>query len=286
GNDIVRVELATGNTDFVAHVAGPSGPLDVDAAGDLYYATLDPNFAPADGTDLLRWDRSDLLSGNLLSELDATVVLADLDGASTLRVSPKVGNIFLVEANFAAASHKLLEIDPLNGTIFDEVAEVFTWPGNLEFFSVAGAGTFHEYQPSGVVAFMSDTDFGNSTQDRVSIHSKRPSAALSGPTVGPAAKTLTFENAEPNSAVLLFWGSISDHQTTELQFDLGLGAPFHSSFAMNRIRRQPLLTPTDANGTAIFQYFDPGNLHGTLAFQAVVMSPTAALLGSTESVTN
>ena len=286
GNDIVRVEMASGNSSFVAHVPGPSGPLDVDAAGDLYYATIDPNFAAFDGTDLLRWDRADLLSGNLLGVADATLVTDLLDGASSLRVGPVGGQIFLTETNISTGVNRLIEIDATSGNVLDLITEIFVWPGNIELFAGSGPGTFHEFQPSNVELVVSTTDFGNAAQDRARIVPQRPSATLSGPSSGPGAMTLTFENCEPNAAILLYWGAIGDYQANELQFNLGFGAPFHSAFAMNKIRRLPILTPTDANGTATFPYYDPGSLHGTLAFQAVVMAPSTALLGSTAAVTN
>ena len=46
------------------------------------------------------------------------------------------------------------------------------------------------------------------------------------------------------------------------------------------------MTPTDASGTATFQYFDPGNLGGTYTFQAMVLESNAKVVGSTEHALN
>ena len=286
GNDILRVHVTTGVASHVAHVAGSSGPLAVEASGDLLYGTSSDAWPPPFGSsDLLRFARVDVLGGAVLSEADAAVLTPGLNGASSLALDPVFGHVFLCENNFQASANRILQIHPGSGEVIDVVAEAPTWITNLEVFTGPGDGHFRAYQPANARLVVSDTDFGLGTSDRVTLEPARPVASLAGPPVGPAAMTLTITGAEPNAAVLVYFGLQTNMLRTTYDFPV-FDFRWHTALPLGDFRRLPLMTPTDANGTATFQYFDPGTMHGLYAFQAMVLEPNAKVVGSCQHVLN
>jgi len=286
GNDLVRLNAWTGASSQVAHVGGASGPLAVDAAGDLIYATQSDAWPPPFGTTrILRFDRQDILSGNTLAESDAAVLTDTLNGATSLAIEPVFGHIFLCENNGQAPNNRLLQIDPDSGEVIDVVAEAPTWISNLELAYGAGSGHFRAHQPANARLLLNDTDFGLQTSDRVTISPRRPTSTITGPVGGAGAFTLTVEGAEPNAAVLVYFGLQSETRATT--YDLpNFDFRWHTALALGDFRRLPLMTPTDASGTATFQYFDPGTLGGLYTFQAMILEPSAKVIGSAEHVLN
>ena len=98
GNDIVRLDLVTGIATEVAHVAGPSGPLAFAPNGDLFYGTQSGAWPPPpDSQSVIRWDAAELAAGILLTELDADVVIDQLDGSSGLAYDPVQDALFVVD---------------------------------------------------------------------------------------------------------------------------------------------------------------------------------------------
>ncbi len=74
---IVELDVATGATDVIADVPGPSGPVAFDADGNLYYGTNDPSFpAPPHQQTVLRFAADAVLSAlgpGSLTDTQATV---------------------------------------------------------------------------------------------------------------------------------------------------------------------------------------------------------------------
>jgi len=288
-NDLFRLELASGAFRQVALVDGPSGPIALDAVGDLYYATQDIDF-PADpgSTDVLRWTRAQIDGGALLDESDALLFAAGLDGGSALEVAPRSRHLLLAE-NAGSGASRVVDLGAIGaiGAQRDVVLSGTRFLSNLELFDVAaGAATFQAFQPAGVTLKVLATDFSTFASEIAGVAPARPTTTLAGPTSGPAAKTLTVEDAHPSASVVLLFGAARDFHAGELVLDLGLGFPFHSAFAVSRLRRMPFLLPTDASGTAEFRYFDPGHLHGQLGFQFAVLDAAGRVRGTSTAVLN
>ena len=66
----------------------------------------------------------------------------------------------------------------------------------------------------------------------------------------------------------------------------GVDLPFHSALPQPFIRRLNVPVATDANGTAVFNYFDPGSLHGTQVLQALIQDEVGLTLGTSTFVLN
>src|SRR5262245_7150786 len=75
GNEIWRVDLATGQTSLVARLPGASGPLAFDSAHDLYYGTASAQFPPPPKPSAVyRWSAAQLAGGLVLGLDDAQFV--------------------------------------------------------------------------------------------------------------------------------------------------------------------------------------------------------------------
>jgi len=281
GNDITRLDVGAWLPVTTATVSGFSGPVAIDAAGDLYYGTTG-------SAEVLRWTKAQLDSGILLGETDATVFASGFSGILAMDFDPLSGHLFLTDNNFnPSIDDKVVELDG-QGAVADIVVEgeFGVTLGGLDLVAGGGRATFHAYQPTNVALHYDNTDFNSFTTGRLTIEPKRATMTIAGPPSGPGAMTLTITDAKPNSAVLILWGSQFDYVPVELQFDIGWGAPFHSALPLGSIRRGQFNTPTDSQGTAVFQYWDAGLLHGTLVFQALVLEPTTAPIGSSTAVLN
>lgn len=279
GNDLVRMNTTTGATTFLAAVAGNSGPVAVADNGDLFYGTADSS-VPSN-TSIISWSQAQLNGGALLSESDATVLVSGLENATSMAIDPIFGNILLAESIFGGTS-RILEFDASNGNLVDVVIESATYLGSIELIQGSGPGHFHAYQPDGVFMHYNGNDFFG-TEYINTIESKRPTATHTQ--IGPVA-TFTIEGAEPNGAMLVMFANVNlfnpSYYTTQLSFNF----LFHSSVQPFQQRRTPLYIPVDSNGTGVFNYFDPGNLQGTLVFQALVTNASAGFIGSSEAVMN
>ena len=277
GNDLVRVDTDTGATTTLATVSGASGPVAIAANGDLYYATSSDSFpAPPGSTSILRWTSAQLAGGTLLSELDATVIAAGLDGAASLGIDPAYGNLFLAESIFGATS-SIYEFDKQSGALVDTVVESANYLTTIEFGDHGGNGHVHAYQPA------TGTYLRYNNGDVVTVEPVRPQSSISY-----AGNQVTFQvtGAKPNSAVLVTWGPSATYSPIETSYQLSFTFAFHTGIPLGQLRRTPWYTPTDANGVASFTYFDFQNLGGTLVFQGLCTDESGTFIGSSEAAFN
>jgi hypothetical protein len=241
--------------------------------------------SPPGSANILRWDRALLLSGQVHDESDASVFSAAYDGASSLAFDPVSRHLYLSEMDYCSSVGRVREIDE-NGARRAIVLDSVNAISNLEFFAGPAEATFQPYQPANVRLKYNSTDFVAFTTEVVTVKPRRPGAAISGPSSGPGAVTLTITNAEPNAGVYVLFGSRSQYVEDEIVYDLGCGFPVYFALPVNKIRRVPLAIPTDALGTATFTYYDPGSLHGVLVFQALAIDAQGAPLGTSKAALN
>jgi len=281
GNDVHRVDTNTGATTLLANVTGPSGPVAMADNGDLYYGLVD--LVTPDNDSVVLWTEAQLNGGALLSQADATTVFGGLAGISSMDVDPVFGNLFLAESVFGGTS-RILEVDPA-GTLVDVVVESTLWLSNIELMQDSGDGHFHRYQPSdGVYLHHSAGDF-STIDDVATVRAQQPTTSFAQ--VGPAA-TVSISGGEPGGAALVLFTQNAFYDPSLITSMLGgTDFQFHAAAPLNRLRRSgPLLLPLDANGAADFHFFDPGNLAGTLAFQALITDSAGRPIGGSTAVQN
>jgi len=274
GNDLARVNTDTGATTIIASVTGPSGPVAFDRNGDLFYGLVDITIPS--NSQIIVWEASELSGTPLLDEGDAAVFHGGLEAATSLAIDPVFGNVLLAESVFGGTS-RILEIDGATGALADVVVESLSYLSNVELLQGGTAGHFHAYQPADGV-FM---HYNNG--DIVTVRSQQPTATHSQ--LGSVA-TFSVQGAKPNSAMMVVFGPQNlvnpDYHSYQLQFDF----EFHCAVPIQNLRRTPLLIPTDANGDGTFQYFDPGNLAGNWAFQAIITDESGQFIGGSEYALN
>jgi len=288
GNSVLRLDLATGQWTQVVHVAGPSGPIAVDQAGDLYYVTQydGPNWPPplAD-EDLLLWTDAQLDSGSVLSAADASYVAAGLDGCSSLAHDPASGDLYLAHVNFQGFANEVLRLTT-SGALLGSLGESFAYVSNLELVQGDGEQIMAPYQPAGMQLRLSNVDFGGSIRDRVTLEPQRPTSTFSGPSGGQAGPaTVTVLDAPPNGAVSIMVAAASEVRG-EVVVEAGWGAPVFFMVAPNELWRRALPQPTDANGAATFQYDQPAGVTGEWVFQALLYDEHGTPVGTSSLVVN
>jgi hypothetical protein len=281
GNDVLRVDTNSGATTLLANVLGDSGPLALATNGDLYYASS--FFGVPASTQIMSWTKAQLNGGRLLTEADATLFNSGWEGASSIVIDPVFGNVFITESIFGGTS-RVLEFDVATGNLVDVIVESSSFLGNLELMQDTGIGHFHGYQPQdGVFMHYEANDF-SSIDDIVTVRAQRPTASLTQ--IGPVA-TFQVTNAKPNSALLVLFAKTNFYDPNYITYHLnGMDFQFHAVAQVFKLRRTPLLIPTDATGTGTFSYFDGGTLAGTLVFQALITDETTKFIGSSTGALN
>lgn len=279
--EIHRVDLATGATAKIVDLAGPSGPLDVDAAGNLYYCTQSLVFPPPPGSSaVLRWTSAQTHSGTVLTEADATTFVASLDGGSSLRIERNFGHLFLTETPHGLPT-RLREFTE-TGAAYDVVVESANTLAGIEFHYGAGAASFQAFQPQNVTLVYRSTDYNVTFTSTIqTVVPKRPTLTLSGPGLtGPGVVTFTVANAHPNASVFVISGPIGTYSPSETAYDAG-DYLLHTGIPFAQIRRAGVQFATDSSGAGTYQFTNPGTLQGTRVLQVLVRDENAAFVGST-----
>ena len=186
-NDLVAVDLATGQTDLIARIPGASGPLA--AGGGAYYATASNSFpAPPGSTDVLFFSPQKLASAlgpTHLTAADATVVAAGLDSAGSLAVD---GDADLFVTDFINGAVVEISRGPGGG---GRRSTLVTYPvGGATPTGVqlvaspvpSGPGLFEPFQPDGSETLVvHETDFVLGTSSARSLTAARAGTASSQP---------------------------------------------------------------------------------------------------------
>lgn len=281
-NEIVRVHLVSGSVSSVAHVPGPSGPIALDAGGNLYYATQDTGFPAAPGsTDVITWTPSQVQAGGL-SQLDASAYATGFDGASSMGFDPVSGRLYLAETNFGLSEYRIVQVenDKAGSPV---VVDGGDWISNLELVSGPGAASFEAYQPAdGTNLKYNTTDFA--TYDHtVTVRPRRPTLSITGPgTVGVGEVTLAADDAPPGGTLYLIYGR-QIHTTPFETTHTFPGFLLHTRLTLGKIRRVPFLIPVDGAGHGELTIWNPGILQGLNAYQYLVGDAFGSLHGSTST---
>ncbi len=287
-NDLFRVDSTTGDVDHVAQVPGFSGPVDLDATGNLFLGIAQfPN-------RIVRYSPAQLAGGSLLSEADGVLVTTGWNGISYLLIDQETDNLFVVESDFVNFTDPPVVYRALSGKAFSEA--VFVAPDSLFSFGKLELETdashpaiFRAFQPElGGRLTVPVTDFGAFASERVSIQPRRPTAQVSGPGTGPGNSgpiEYTVEGAFPGGAILLGFGLASTLDPVESAYIIhpdvppifwGLNAGQHK-FVQLRLA-------VDAGGKATFTVFNPGFYGAFIAFQSGLTDSNLEIVGSAPSV--
>jgi hypothetical protein len=277
-----------GNHRELIRLSGPSGPLAIDAAGDLYHATQSDRFpTPPGSVRVLRFGaaswRDALRTGQRLTAADATVVVGGLDGAYGLAVDDR-GNLYVSSPNDGVV-HRVLtresRLDP------DPLVAPRSGHGSLQLaFVEHGPATFDPFQPRDAGAlFVLTADWAS----RVEVHELRPARprlrAPGGPVAGPGTIRLELSGLPARQPAWLLLNNLPLVPERPVVTLSGVPAWFGLDLTVPPIAGS---TATGAGGDATFDLPYPGGLRWQLALQgAGVTGPAAGLvlLVSTDPIT-
>ncbi|HED64241.1 MAG TPA: hypothetical protein ENJ09_01675 [Planctomycetes bacterium] len=279
GNQVYRVDLTTGTTTQLVAVAGASGPIALDDAGNLFYGTSSSAFpAPPGSTDVLLFDQAALTGSPVLTEADATVVLSGLDGAASMAFDSVEDSLYLAINNFGTGVNRIQRV--FGGPI-EVVLEGVSGRSisNLEFDGGDGVAAYLGYQPAtGGVLRYNTTDFA-ATSERNQVVAARPIASVSGPgTTGPGSFDVALTQGAPNGFAILYFDLNSNLPPTETVISLGF--PLFLGLSLPGLSRVPGTFPVDGNGNAVRTFTNPGGLEGLYTMQFLVFDMGAQLVGS------
>jgi hypothetical protein len=282
GNEIRRLDLATGTTTLVATLTGPSGPLALAANGDLYYGSI-PNAFPPPPTSILSWTHAQITSGFVQDETTATTFVAGVIVPSSMRFDPVYGHLVVAEPVFGGTSG-IFEYDR-QGALVANVVQSAEYLSGVELVRTAGDGSFQAFQPDGVKLVYRGTDYTAGTSEARTLRSKRPTGSTSGPGLsGPGSVTFSVRKACPNASMLVMAGHSNQYNPNESTYDMG-NYLLHTGLNLQHVRRLTIV-PTDSNGTGTFSFNNPGGLQGTLVLQALVRDPNGVFVGSSTAAFN
>lgn len=281
-NDLVEVDLGSGATAVKVTVPGFSGPVALEANGDLLLGISDsPN-------RVVRFTAAQLAGGGPLAEGDGELVTTGWSGISYLLSEPESGAVLVVENDFVTFTQPTIlaraGADPASSSALYTAGPGISLGKPQLFVDTGDPQRFVAFQPqTGGRAVFSTTDFFSSN-DRVEVRPKRATASVSGPGVGQFTQglvTYTVHDALPGGIVALYFGLSATFDPMETAYTVspwpdplfwGLDASTHAFIAF------PFLV--DANGEASFTYYDPGIIGGDVAMQAALGDEDFNLIGT------
>lgn len=289
GNDLLEIDLASGQLTPRAHVSGPSGPVTTDSAGNLYYGTqFDGWPVPPDTQNLIRFDVADLNSSGTLTELDATVLIDQLDGTSGIVIDAiGAGAMFVVVTDPSGATENILRRYDLSGNLRDEVLAGTAWINGLELVASADSSILAPYQPRGAQLRMCSTDYNFGVSERLTLESKRCGISFSGPTsatAGPAVVTVRDVPLGGSASIMLTRTTFL--MSPEFEMDLAWGVPVFLMTEPVLILRRTAALDADSFGEVQLAYQQPDYMFSAAAFQAVIKDATGSPVGTSEIVVN
>jgi hypothetical protein len=279
-NSIYRMNLVTGATTQLVLVDGYSGPVSISSAGDVYLGVL-PNGLPGGGSSLLRWTAAQIANGPFpLTEADATVFTAGLDGVAEMEFDPAFGH--LIASATVAGVQSVLEIDR-GGAIVGSATTSTDVVGKVEVFDAPGNGACAAFQPAGRVVKYRTTDYVASTSKVTTISPRRP--VLTAVQNGNGTMTCTLTGGQPNSPCMVISGNMSVYSPVESSHDLS-SYLFWTGIPFDQIRRAGLNFVTDSSGTGSFTFNNPVSIQGTRVLQVLVRDAHGVFRGSSTPAFN
>jgi hypothetical protein len=275
GNEIHRLDTVSGVTTLVATVAGSSGPVALSPTGDLYYGTVSDAFPPPTGaSSILRWSAAQLTGNPVVDELDAVVIGAGFEAASSLLLDPTDERLYLAENDYGSGLNRIREVNgPAASAPLLLEGTPGNWITNLEFFPGDGVALFRPYQPDrGGRLLYNSTEFVTSWE-RNELLPRRPHLTLSGPgTTGIGDIDLALHAAVPGGLAWLYYGPSTLFDPAELA--IWLPAQGFSAFVgldLATIGSAAAPFSLDGDGEGVKTIWHDGTLFGAIALQVLVL---------------
>jgi hypothetical protein len=284
GNEIWSLDATSGATQLEVQVDGPSGPLAIDASGNLYYATQSGVFPALPGsTNVLFFLAWQLAGASVLTNADAFTVGAGFDAGNDLLYDAVASRLYLAENNFGTGSNRVYRVGPtaaLSELVVDGAP--FRYISNLELFQHAGPSIFAPYQPAdGGRMLYNTTDFF-SAWERNEVRPQRPDLALSGAGAsGAGLLDIAVQAGTRNGFALFAAAPTSAVAGSESTLPLPSATPLLSPFDLGQTVLLPGVSRLDAQGAVTISVPHQGDLLGLLSLQALLFDSNATPAATT-----
>jgi|GEM_PF-5386274 len=290
-NEVMFLDLLTGQTQLLAQFPGASGSLAIDAAGDVYYATAPATFpAPAGTVDVLRLSRATvdaaIVNNQVLGTGDATVVIQGLDAAGDLAFDDD-GDLFFVdwmngvigEINDASGAQAAL------GQSLVDFAGSGLSGSSLQFIMPAtpGAQVFEPFQSAGGTLCVRSGSWATGASQNQCISAAPPVLTSSTPAPIPAGSfSLDTAGGPANGFGLLLFATGAAGGSTALSIP-GFEAQLIVSASL---ASSPVFVsvPLDASGAASLWVNNPGFAPVLSAHAQTVVISTTGAIGSSNTL--
>ena len=234
------------------------------------------------------WTAAQLTGASVLSEADALLLGTGYDGASSMVYDPGAASLYLAENNYGTGLNRIVLANgpgDLAHVLVDGPA--WSWITNLERVPGAGPAAFLPFQPaSGGALRYNTTDFATATA-RLALHPRRPELVLGGPGLtGAGSLDVALQLGPPDGLSIVAFGPQTSQLGTELVLTLGSLPPLFLGLDPGAL--YPLAGPFALDGSGAFTagFHNPGDLHGQLALQALVLDSAGFPLGTSAVVLN
>ncbi len=285
-NDVVALDLQTGMATPLLRVSGASGPLALDPAGNLCYATATSSFPPPPASvRLLRWTAAQMqqaFGSSVLGAQDARVLWSGLDAASGLACDTD-GNLSFTDW-WNAQIGVIEAMRPRRSVLFDYGSAAWS-AVSLQFLGdppMPGQPRFEPFQPEGGGRLLvQESDFLPQGVNQLrAIRALRPAAAHTGGDPVPAGNfELRAADAPRNGLALFAVATAAAPNDTALWFP-GFQQPLFWNLGM--FGGSTWLVPVDGTGHAHLALSNPGFPGGLQAFlQVACLDPNGGIIGST-----
>lgn len=279
---IVRLDVTTGATDLIADLVGPSGPVIVDALGDVYYGSNTIQFpTPTIGAeDVLRFDAAQVASAigpTFLTDADATVVVAGVTAPAGLAFDSE-GDLFVSDSSLGTVT----EYGP-GGSIKSELGnDVFASCGQIVAVSNgASPSQLGAFQPQdGGALYVLSTDFATFNDLNV-LTPKRPQLSSTPSSPVPVGAFSVDLTGGPQFGTCVLFVALST-LPAELAADF-MGTPYFIGFNPATLISTVTL-PLDGNGAFSIPAVNHGT-PGTVVLQAACIGNLLEPAGTTPTYT-
>ncbi len=289
-NDVVFVDLLTGQTQLLAQFPGASGPLAIDAAGDVYYATAPATFpAPSGTVEVWRLPRAvvdaAVLSGQVLTTAAATLVVQGLDAAGDLAFDDHGDLLFVdwYQGRIGQVSDAAGSNATIAPTLIDYAASSVS-ATTLQFVPGANASgaVYESFQPARGTLLVHETDYVAVSRLRA-LTAARPTLAASAAAPVPAGPfSLTVTAGPAGGLGLLLLEPIAALGPVTLALP-GLRQPLLLDGAL--LGSTSLVPVTfDGAGVATVPLNNPGFAQGLDVTAQVAFVSAASVLGSSTAL--
>ena len=285
GNSLLSVDLSTGTTTVLGSVAGPSGPVAMNAAGDLYYGTQSPLFpAPAGAFSVQRWSAAQVAAGSL-SDANAVTLIAGLDGVGDVSIDTRSGDLLVVEGIFGGLSRvRLHRGDGALKSVLASSTDYLDGSRGVGLRTSAGTtAAMQPFAPAGSVYAYAASDFSTGVMRVQTIVPVQPQLSVSGPGAsGAGIATLSVAGGIPFATAVLISAPASAWSSTNTITALPW-FQLHSGLQLNAVRRSGIVQ-LDANGNGSLGISNPGPGLPGRVWQALVRTNLDRPVGATTQV--